>query len=710
MGSDLDRTVADDAARTAPVDSRPETLGQGEEAREAFLRMMSNWYTEYTRANPNSQPPPPPPIRQPTPVVPQVVEVVRRERPPIYKIQKQGAEEFWASEDDDPERAELWLENTIRVFDELSCTPEECLKCTVSLLRDSAYQWWNTLVSVVPRERCVSTEAIISKRFVDRLNEDIRLYVKVLELKEFVLLVDRVCKVEELAKEKRRAEIEFRDLRKRQLSKSYKSSSKKLRDFSTRPVTSIGVSNRSKGKQFSGSKVQTTLVASIGNIRSSRPKWPRHFGDCRANGKACFRCGPLDHFIIDCPEVGEKEKSQNARSGSAARGRLQRNLGNKMSNKNPFREQTARVEGRAPARTYAIHAREEEYSFDVITGTFSLYDTRVIALIDPGSTHSYKYMNLSTEFIIRVSNPLGKYALVDRVCKGFPLMIKGYCFPVDLMLLPFDEFDVILGINWLVTHGEVNFIELKNENGDFIRVESDKQDRSPVVISSLLTQKYLRKGYEAYLAIVMNAKETELRIELVPIVCEYPDVFPKEMPGLPPAREIEFGIELAPGIAPISIAPYRIAPTELKELKAQLLKLTNKGFARPSFSPWVALILFVKKKDGSMRLCIDYQQLNKVTVKNKYPLPRIDDLFDQLKGATVFSKIDLRSGYYQLRARDSDVTKTAFRTRYGHYEFLVMPFGLTNAPSIFMDLMNRIFRSYLDKFVVVFIDEILIYS
>ncbi|BBN69395.1 transposable element gene, partial [Prunus dulcis] len=213
------------------------------------------------------------------------------------------------------------------------------------------------------------------------------------------------------------------------------------------------------------------------------------------------------------------------------------------------------------------------------------------------------------------------------------------------------------------------------------------------LISAITAKKLLKKGCEGYSC-----------------CCDFPDIFPDDLPGLPPEREIEFTIELLPGTNPIYQTPYRMAPAELRELKIQLQELVDLGFIRPSVSPWGAPVLFVRKKDGTMRLCIDYRQLNKVTIRNRYPLPRIDDLFDQLKGAKYFSKIDLRSGYHQLRIREEDIPKTAFRTRYGHYEFLVMPFGLTNAPAAFMDLMNRVFRPYLDHFVIVFIDDILVYS
>jgi len=164
------------------------------------------------------------------------------------------------------------------------------------------------------------------------------------------------------------------------------------------------------------------------------------------------------------------------------------------------------------------------------------------------------------------------------------------------------------------------------------------------------------------------------------------------------------------GAIPISKNPYRMGTPELKELQIQLEELLKKGYIRPSVSPWGAPVLYVKKKDGTLRLCIDFRKLNKATVKNRYPLPRIDDLFDQLRGAKLFSKIDLRSGYHQVRIKEEDISKTTFRTRYGHYEFTVMPFGLTNTPATFMCLRNGIFRKYLDKFIIVFLADILIYS
>ena len=158
------------------------------------------------------------------------------------------------------------------------------------------------------------------------------------------------------------------------------------------------------------------------------------------------------------------------------------------------------------------------------------------------------------------------------------------------------------------------------------------------------------------------------------------------------------------------MTPHRMAPVELQELRVHLHKLLDKGFIRPCISPWGAPVLFAKKKDKTLRLCIDYRQLNRVTIKNRYPLPRIDDLFYQLRGARVYSKIDLRNSYHQLRVRETDIPKTAFRTRYGHFEFTVMPFGLTNAPAAFLNLMYRVFQPYLDQFVVVFVDDIFIYS
>nr|GFB90127.1 putative reverse transcriptase domain-containing protein [Tanacetum cinerariifolium] len=220
-----------------------------------------------------------------------------------------------------------------------------------------------------------------------------------------------------------------------------------------------------------------------------------------------------------------------------------------------------------------------------------------------------------------------------------------------------------------------------------------------------VARKHIKNGCELFLAQVTKKESKLKQFEDVPVIQDFHEVFPKELPGLPPPKQVEFRIDLIPSAAPVACAPYRLTPFEMKELSDQLKELSKKGFIRPSSSPWGAPILFVKKKDGSFRMCIDYQELNKLTIKNRYPLPRIDDLFDRLQGSSVYSKIDLRSGYHQLCIRKEDIPITAFRTRYGHYEFQVMPFGLTNAPAVFMDLMNHV-KPYLDKQVEFRIDLI----
>ncbi|GJS27567.1 putative reverse transcriptase domain-containing protein [Tanacetum coccineum] len=241
--------------------------------------------------------------------------------------------------------------------------------------------------------------------------------------------------------------------------------------------------------------------------------------------------------------------------------------------------------------------------------------------------------------------------------------VTDVSYAVELADADLGSFDVIIGMDWLAKNHAV------------------------IIYDEKIAQKYMEKGCQLFLAQVTvkenKDKSKEKRLEDVPTVRDFSELFPKDLPGLPPIRQVEFQIDLVPGAAPVARAPYRLAPSEMEELSTQLQELSDKGFIRPSSSPWGALVLFVKKKDGSFRMCIDYR---------------------------VYSKIDLRSGYHQLRVCDEDIPKTAFRTRYGHYEFQVMPFGLTNAPAVFMDLMNRVCRPYLDKFVIVFINDILIYS
>jgi hypothetical protein len=298
---------------------------------------------------------------------------------------------------------------------------------------------------------------------------------------------------------------------------------------------------------------------------------------------------------------------------------------------------------------------------------------------------------------------------------GCALNLGEFVTRVNLYVTILGSYDVVIGMDWLETHEAIlncktKRLSLVDDEGQRRVIVGRNQGVSLRFVSSLQLRKSMRKGCKLYAILALNEKGVAEGLEHLPVVKEFADVFPEELPGMPPERELEFTIDLKPGTEPIARTPYRMSTPELQELKMQLKELLDLGLIRPSVSPWGAPVIFIRKKDGSWRLCIDYRQLNKATIKNQYPLPRIDDLFDQMKGATVFSKIDLRSEYHQLRIKEDDIPKTAFKTRFGHYEFTVLPFGLTNAPGVFMSLMNGVFREYLDKFVQVFIDDILIYS
>ncbi|XP_040940144.1 uncharacterized protein, partial [Gossypium hirsutum] len=573
---------------------------------------MNQWYNENVRErNQTTQPPPPistsvvPPVAPPPPPTTE-----SGKRSPFEKLRKHGAEEFWGRIDDDPVKAEYWLQSIMRVFKQMACSPDDYLICAVSLLKEEAYNWWETIEAVVPAEKITweffqnkFKKKYVGRRYLDKkkrefldlrqgnkfeegLNDEIKMMIGDIEIREFVVLSDRAQKLEEVYNKKMQRDRRSKESFKRSASKS----------FSALPV------KKSK-EEFSRA---TSVPERSGKSR------PRQ-SDYKAS----------DRPAVSVEEVEQREKQKilpqkGRRSGqSSATG----------ATRSGMKDTASRSEVRAPARTYAIRAREEATAPDVIAAS------EKNLFVEP------------TDYDVQVTNPLGQSVVVNLICHNCPLKVKGCDFPADLMLLPFREFDIILGMDWLMKHDAVvncreKRISLKCQTGDIVLVESGNLDDM---------------------------------LEQLSVVNEFMDVFPEELPGLPSDREVELVIDVLPGTAPISVTP-------------------------------------VKKKDGSLRLCIDYRQLNKVTIKNKYPLPRIDDLFDQLKDATVFSKIDLRFGYYQLKVNECDVPKTAFRTRYGHYEFLVMPFGLTNAPAAFIDLMNRIFQSYLDRFVVVFIDDILIYS
>ncbi|GJX36554.1 putative reverse transcriptase domain-containing protein [Tanacetum coccineum] len=410
-----------------------------------------------------------------------------------------------------------------------------------------------------------------------------------------------------------------------------------------------------------------------------------HFGNCPAK---CTKCNKMGHKAKDCRVRGV------ATGVNALPIRACYECGERNHDRSRCPKLADQRGGNATGQAYALRDAEQGQGPNVVTGTFLLNNRYARVLFDSGSDKSFvnsgfshlidiKPVRLNISYEVELAD--GKLVSTNTVLRGCTLNLLNQLFEVDLMPIELGTFDVIIGMDWLVKHDALIVCGKKEVHipvkGKMLVVKGNCDVSRLKVVSCIKARKYIERGCHLFVAHVTEKEPKEKRLEDVPIIRDFPEVFPDDLPGLPPPRQVEFRIELVPGAAPVARAPYRLAPSEMKELSDQLKELSEKGFIRPSSSPWGAPVLFVKKKDGSFRMCIDYRELNKLTVKNRYPLPRIDDLFDQLQGSSVYSKIDLRSGYHQLRIREEDIPITAFRTRYGHFEFQVMPFGLTNAPA-----------------------------
>ena len=383
-------------------------------------------------------------------------------------------------------------------------------------------------------------------------------------------------------------------------------------------------------------------------------------------------------------------------------------------------------------------------------------------LVDSGASGNFISEHLVSEHDLRTvrSHEKMQVHLADGSMRASNRIVREACVTyeehaefLDFHVMKLPKYDAILGKSWLdrwnpdidwragtisIQAGKKTVVlQSDNPAEDGANLSSLFGKRAMSMQVSAQKMKKLARHEDVYLAVVRPIEEEDKRDhedqefkevnaivelddakietpfprEVKDILVEFSDVFPAELPpGLPPKRAVDHRIELLPGTEPPHRAPYRMSTQALDELKTQLKELTEHGYIQPSVSPFGAPVLFVPKKDGSIRMCVDYRALNKATIRNRYPLPRIEELLDRLGDARFFTKIDLRSGYHQIRVHPEDVPKTAFRTRYGHFEFLVLPFGLTNAPATFMHLMHSIFREHLDTFVIIFLDDILVYS
>ncbi|KAG7594099.1 Zinc finger CCHC-type [Arabidopsis thaliana x Arabidopsis arenosa] len=647
----------------------------------------------------------------------------------LAHVSKLGTKHFTGSSD--PIMADEWRTRLKRNFNSTRCPEDYRKDIAIHFLEGDAHNWWLTAWD---RLECAYLDLVQGNRTVREYDEEfnrLRRYVgreledEQAQVRRFIrglrveirnhCLIRTFTLVSELVE--RAAMIEIG------LEEEKRMKSEKFLPRPSQPMKPADKKRKFDKVEDSKSDAKRNECATCGKNHSGT-YW-------RAVG-ACVRCGSKDHSIQNClrmeqgtPKEGVNEQKTCFYCGKAGHFKrecpkleVERQAGQRVNRSGNGLPPPPKRQAIAP-RVYELseEATNAE-NFRAITG-----GVETNTLFDSGATHCF----VSPEMVIKggfekernteygmVRAAGGQVMYPFGIVRDISVVVNGVDMPTDLIIVKLKKHDVILGMDWLGKYkahidchrGRIQF---EREEG-MLKFQGIRTTSGSLVISAIQAERMLEKGCEAYIAtITTNEVGANAELKDIPIANEFTDVF-EAVRGLPPDRSDPFTIELELGTTPISKAPYRMAPAEMAELKKQLEELLDKGFIRPSSSPWGAPVLFVKKKDSSFRLCIDYRGLNKVTVKNKYPLPRIDELLDKLRGARWFSKIDLASGYHQILIEPSDVRKTAFRTRYGHYEFVVMPFGLTNAPAAFMKMMNGIFREFLDEFVIIFIDDILVYS